>query len=646
MPVEQGNSSRNLITALAGLVVLVLVTYWPSLHGEYVRLDDFQYVVDNELVRRPSWAAAERFFAEVTKPSTVEGYYQPLTMVSLMLDVVLAGGGEHPGPYIFHLTNVLLHAANAVLVVLLMRRIVGGLAIPLLIGVLFAVHPAQVESVSWISQRKTVLATFFALACVVCYLRYGEAGRKRSKSNGGQQVQEQPASKIAGSWGWLAAAAGLYVLAGLAKPTVMLLPLVLPLLDFWPLRRPPLRSLPEKLPFLIIMVPMCWVAWVSQASAATLQRPTLMAEGAAARWIGLLCYNIMLYAGNVVWPFDLSPYRAIASDLGLTNPPIALAVAGTIALLAVWATSARWSRPLFVGLAAFGIILLPALGPVRFMGSCVADRFTYLPMVFVLLPLAALAKQLQAAQSKREWIVWVGLGSFAVPLISLMHAQQAVWQNSKALWTHVAAAVPDFMKAQTNLAMVCLEEEKWEEAENHARRVLAQNPEDADCLHVLGLAYTRTGRAEEAIAILQKALRIGLGRVQPTGYLSLAEAYLVSGDDAAAREACEKAIAAGRTPADTYAAIADTAMRFGRRYDLAVGYYRLAVERKPDSILYHWTLGTAILYAGGPPEEALREYEQAIANAAKHGARMPELEAEAAKLRQRIEKASTGPSGR
>ena len=640
----------------------MLVCYWPSLQGDFVRLDDYQYVVDNELVRQPSWAGVERFFAEVTKPSTVEGYYQPLTMLSLMADVLAAGGDLHPGPFVFHLTNILLHAATAVLVVLVVRRMVGGLAVPVLMGVLFALHPAQVESVSWISQRKTLLASLFAVACIACYLRYGElriGRRSESPDDPGQPAACVGTLPRGFATGWLLAAITLYLLAGLAKPTVMLLPLVLPLLDFWPLKRPVLRSLLEKLPFLIIMAPMCWVAWVSQASAATLQRPTFAAEGAMLRWVGLLCYNLMLYAGNVVWPFSLSPYRALPADLNLTNPPVALAVVGTIGLLAVWITSARWSRPLFVGLTAFGIVLLPALGPVRFMGSCVADRFTYLPMVFLLFPLAVLARRLESLLRDKRWLVWVGLGLLAAPLVMVTQAQQGVWRDSKTLWTHIADAVPEFAKAQTNLAFFCFEEgeiaakagkvaaaeEQFAAAEEHARRVLRQDPENPECLHVLGCVCTRTGRAAEAVSVIEKALHNGLGKVEPTGFLTLAEAYLLAGDAEAARRACQKALAAGRTPADTYFNMGDTAMRIAKRFDLAAEYFRLAVEQEPDNAVYHWSLGTA-LNAGGFQAKALEEYERALAILASQGSRMPELEAAAANLRRQIGRPATAPSGR
>jgi len=610
-------AAREMLAVAAAIVLLTLFFYRSSLSGEFVRLDDHQYVVDNELVRKPSWSGLHQFFAEVTKPSTVEGYYQPLTMVSLMADVLLAGGDEHPGPFIFHLTNVLLHAVNAVLIMVIVRRLTGGLAIPLMAAVLFLVHPAQVESVSWISQRKTVLASLFALCSVWSYLRYGENPKR-------------------GRLLYFALAFVLYILASLAKPTVMLLPLVFPLLDFWPLRRSVVRSLSEKTPLLIAMVVTAYVAWVSQASSAMLQRPSLHTEGAVVKWVGLLCYNLLLYAGNVVWPFSLSPYRDLPADLTVSNPVIVAAVITTAGLFIVWLLSIRYCRPLFVGLTAFGILLLPALGPVRFMGSCVADRFIYLPMAFLLPPLAAGAKRLETILGRRGWLAWAGLGAIALPLVPLMQAQQGVWRTSKALYTHIAEAVPDLPKAQGNLALIALEEERFAAAEEHLRRAMKFEPESAEFLHLLGRTYVRTDRAAEAVPILKKALAAGLGKAEPTGYMSLAEAYLVSGDLSAARETCDKAVALGRTPGDTYASLGITAMKIAQRYDAAIEYDCLAVAAEPENALYRWNLGTA-LHAAGRVAEALQEYEIAVELNRRQGRPEPRLEIEVAKLRKQHE---------
>lgn len=610
-----------MLLAAAGLALLVVVVYFPALSGEFLRLDDYQYIVDNESVRQSSGSSVKRFFSEVARPSTVEGYYQPLTMLSLMLDARLASDAGLD-PFVYHLTNVLLHAANCVLVMLLARAVFGGLGVPWLLAALFALHPVQVESVAWISQRKTVLASLFAIAALYLYVLHGFKGGRLH----------------------LAASLVLYAVAGLAKPTVMLLPLVLPLLDFWPLRRPVVARLREKAPFLPVLIVMGGIAWVSQASVAGLGRPTVGSATVLVKWLGLLSYNTLQYVGNVVYPIYLSPYRAIPQDMTPANPIIAAALAGMLALLVAWLTAARWSRPLFVGLAGFGIVLLPALGPVRFMGSCVADRFVYLPLLFLVLAFGALVRRFETLfGDRRRWIVWAGAAAICVPLLVLNRVQQGVWQNSKALWTHVGEYAPEVPKAQANLALIALQEEDFETALQHAEHGLKLDPGDAEIMHVLGRTYVRLGRAQEAVAMVRKALETGLGPVEATGQLSLAEAYLAAGDVDAARQACEKAIALGRTPSATYADLGDVAMRFANRQDQAVEYYRLAAQADPKIVLYRWNLGTA-LHAWGHAAEALEAYEQALQTAAAQGRSVPELEAAVNNLRKELGLTSTSPA--
>ncbi|MBN2563958.1 MAG: tetratricopeptide repeat protein [Phycisphaerae bacterium] len=626
----------RLVYASAGLIVLVLIAYAPTLSSEFVRLDDYQYVVDNRLVREPSWTGVGRFFAEVRRPSTVEGYYQPLTMASLMLDTYLArvidacvpGGQDLDPAFAYHLTNVLLHAAACVLLMFLVRATVGGgVAVPLLVALLFAVHPVQVESVSWISQRKTVLSTLLAVGCIVCYLKRGRGG----------------------GLGWLMASVLLYVASGLAKPTVMLLPLVLPLLDIWPLRRRgrwAATMLLEKMPFVVCMAPMAWLAWTSQAaSSAQLMAPSLSSFGVLAKSAGLTCYNLMLYLGTIFWPMTLSPYRDLPADLSLGDPAILLSVIGSIGLIVVCLGAYRWSKPLFVGGVAFLIMLSPALGAVRFAETCVADRFVYLPGLFLLLPLAGVIGRIETRMPARVTLVRACVGLFAVPLLILMRPQQGVWRDSHALWAHIVTTAPNLAKGHAQFAAAEMEAGAFGSALRHARRAVEINPQNAGYQHVLGRALVRSGRANEAVGVIRQAITMGLGPIEPLARVSLAEALIATGDVAGARASCERAIAMGRGAVSTYAMLGDAALRFAGNCTAAAEYYRLALERKPDDVAVRWNLGTALV-ACGLNAEALDEYEQVITMYRRRGLPTAELEAAAEMTRRRLDQATSAPGER
>jgi len=639
-----------------GLVLIVLIAYAPTLSSEFVRLDDYQYVVDNRLVRDPSWTSVRRFFTEVETPSTVDGYYQPLTMTSLMIDAYVTGG-QALDPFIYHLTNILLHAGTCVLVMFVMRLAVGGVAVPLLAAALFAVHPVQVESIAWVSQRKTVLSTLLAMGCIACYLNYARkriqgssdppswAARLASGDSAQSSIVNRQSAISQSPWPWLAASVLLYLVGGLAKPTVVLLPLVLPLLDIWPLRRRLAAGLLDKLPFAVCMAPMAWVAWTSQASSsAQLLAPNLSSLSVLAKLFSLICHNLMMYLGNVFWPMTLSPYREIPLDVSTGNVTIVLSVVFTMALAAVCLSAYRWSKPLFVGSAAFLILLAPALGAIRFVETCVADRFLYLPGIFLLLPFAALIVRIEEWVPHRRTWVRAGFGLLAVPMLVLMRPQQGVWHDSCALWGHVVEMAPSLAKGHAQRAGSELDAGNFETALLCARRAVERNPHSAECTYILGLALVRNGQSEQAVATAKEAIAKGLGPLEPLGYVSLAEALILAGDTEGARVACEQAITLGRGKAGTYRRLGDTALNFAKRYDVTADYYHLALACNPDDVAARWNLGTALEYLGRDAE-ALNQYERVFDVYAGRGIQVPpNLEQAAQALRRRLDRATSKPS--
>lgn len=642
--VSRPTASKGPLLAAALLVLIVVISYAPSLSSQFVRLDDYQYVVDNERVRLPTWTGVHRFFTEVMQPSTVDGYYQPLTMVSLMLDALLTGG-DALDPFVYHLTNVLLHAATCVLLMFAVRRTVGGTVVPLLAAGLFALHPVHVESVAWISQRKTVLSALCAVASILCYFQYMGI-RAPTRSASAPRASPECEAGRPRLKRWLGAAVMLYVLGGVAKPTVMLLPLTLPLLDHWLLRRRLVPALLDKLPFVACMLPMAWVAWASQASSsARLLAPNLAAIGTLPKTVALACYNFTLYLGNLFWPMSLSPYRDLPDDLAFGNPAILLSIALTIALIAVWFSARRWSRAWFAGAAAFAILLAPSLGAVRFAETCVADRFCYLPAVFLTFPLAALIVRIQALVPRRASYVQVCLALFALPLFTLSRAQQGVWQDSHALWGHVVQVAPNLAKGHVQFAAELLESGEFQSALEHARRAVERDRQNTGYQHVLGRALVRSGRAKEAVEVLRQALTSGLGPIEPLARLSLAEALIVTGDLKAAEIAATSAITMGRGAVSTYRMLGDTALQFAENYDLAADFYRRALAQKPDDTVLRWNLGTA-MDAGGHGTEALAEYESVIETYKRLGRDAAILQDAVRALRSRIQAATSAPTER
>jgi len=147
------------IAIIVAVCVIVLVVHWPALSAKAVSFDDDTYVTNNLLVQNPGWASANRFLTEVFSPSTVGGYYQPLAMISLMFDDAVGGRTDNLMP--FHRTSIALHVANTVLIIVLLYLLFGNIWLAAAAGLLFGVHPMTVESIAWVTERKTLLAAFF-----------------------------------------------------------------------------------------------------------------------------------------------------------------------------------------------------------------------------------------------------------------------------------------------------------------------------------------------------------------------------------------------------------------------------------------------------------------------------------------------------
>ena len=245
-----GSQPRLLALLLLSVAVLVVAVHWPALSAEVYTFDDTQYLTENPLVQNPSWAAAGRFLREVLEPSTVNGYYQPLSMISLMLDHATGGRVSNFRP--FHRTSLGLHVANTALVIVLLYLLLRRAWAAAMVGLLFGLHPMTVEPIAWIGERKTLLAAFFALWSLVAYVGYARRGSRT----------------------WYRTCLALFVLALMSKPTTTPLPVLMLLLDYWPLRRLNRRAILEKFPLLLIAAVSAWITFESQRRTAAVALPT------------------------------------------------------------------------------------------------------------------------------------------------------------------------------------------------------------------------------------------------------------------------------------------------------------------------------------------------------------------------------------
>jgi tetratricopeptide (TPR) repeat protein len=495
----------------AGLVALVAAVYWRVGSFGFVDYDDGRYVFDNPLVRGGLTAEAlARAFTTLHASN-----WHPLTWLSHLLDVTLFG--LDPGWH--HRVSVLWHGASAVLLFLVLRDATGATWRSALAAALFAVHPLNVESVAWIAERKNVLSTFFWIAATGAYVRYA---RRPSALR-------------------YLLVAGTFLLGLLSKPMVVTLPVVLLLLDVWPLRRVEpgalerpvvVRLALEKVPLLLLAAASGAITVVAQGRGGTLSSmdalalPVRLAHAALAyTW----------YLGKAVWPAKLAvfyPHPAWAPG-GLSAWKVA---AAAIFLAAATAASIRlWrSRPaVTVGWLWYLVTLLPVIGLVQVGLQGTADRYAYLPLVGIFVA-AAWVLPVPAAWPRLA----AGSAGLVLALAAVAHAQTRHWRDGRALFSHAAEVDPGNWLAWKNVGTYLFEEGRFQEALRAFEQAAPSRPWDPDIWSNIGLAHAAQGRHELVPPYLERSLRLRPDDADT--WLNLAVAYALSGRPDRAREAARR----------------------------------------------------------------------------------------------------------
>ncbi len=475
----------------AAVALATVAIYLPVVRNQFVPWDDNRYLYENPHITPLSWGAVRWAFTTFHCSN-----YHPLTWLSHALDVAL--WGLNPAPH--HLTNAVLHAANGALFLLLAYRLLS-LAAPrwqarevrlaaAAAALLFVLHPLRVESVAWAAERKDVLCGLFCLLTCLAYLAFATRG-------GGRR------------YGLTLA---LFAAALLAKPMAITLPLVLLLVDRFPLRRPAAvgwsRLGAEKLPlFALSAASAALTLRAQQAGGAVSPLDHLPVAARLANAVRGICF----YLEKSLLPLRLSPLYEPRLHPPLGPYLIAAAVVVTITLAAV----VRWRRgdpTLGTAWLAYLVLLAPVLGVVQAGRQVAADRYTYLPT----LPLAlltgagvAVAWRRLACTTAGRTIALVVAAAVVAALATLTVGQIAVWHDGETLWRHAVACDPDHA-FQAHEAVGILAEERGDLATaiREYQRAIAIHPRFVDALDRLGIALAREGDLAGAEATFHRALEV------------------------------------------------------------------------------------------------------------------------------------------
>jgi len=477
----------------AGLVALVWFVFGQSIHFPFVNYDDPNYVTENPVVMQGlSWRGIIWAFSHVHG-----GNWHPFTTISHMLDCGVFGlrAGAH------HFGNVLLHTASTIALFFVLRRFTGALWRSALVAAVFAIHPLRVESVVWIAERKDVLSGFFFMLTLAAYLHYA-----RNPS----------------IWRYLTMSI-LFACGLMSKPMLVSLPIVLLLLDYWPLKRmADLRAfgnlVAEKIPLFMLSIASAVATLIAQTRAiGSFEQLPFTSRVSQA----LLTY--LTYIRQMFWPTKLAVFYP-HSENGSALWQVLLAGAALAAITILTFFLGKKRPYLLVGWLWYLIMLLPVIGIVQVGLQGHADRYTYLPQIgLYLLIIWTLADFLKTPNAQRRtpntelkpliselgvrrWALGVFCFAIVFALAGAARVQASYWKDSERLWQQTIANTSNNHVAHAHLADLLLRQGRINDAISHCQEAVRIQPNDTDAQNNLGLAYLLSGNEADALIHFEQSL--------------------------------------------------------------------------------------------------------------------------------------------
>lgn len=587
----RGKPNLLILLALGGITFAI---YAQVIGHQFITLDDPTYIRENPMVNRGvtgaglAWAFTTFHVAN----------WHPLTWISHMIDCQFFG--TNAGGHL--LVNALIHVANTLLVYWFLLRTTHARWPSALVAALFALHPLHVESVAWASERKDSLSTFFGLLSLIAYVRY---------------VKGPSISRYA--WVAIPLALGL-----LAKPMLVTWPLVMLLLDYWPLGRltgPLAKKQPrrashreaatgiasliwEKIPLFALVAASAAITFIAQSHGGAVR--TLTHASITFRLSNALV-SYAKYLLLAFWPHDLAVYYPLPP----TGIPAWQVIGAAFLLIGITALCLfqRRNRPyLIVGWLWFLGTLVPVIGFVQVGGQTMADRYFYIPSIGLFIALvfglAELARNWRIAPSLSAGIA----GGVLLILAILTNTQIQRWHDSFTLFEHTLAVTPPNLHIEHNLGLAMGGSGRYDEAAAHFEKALQINPNFYDSLVGMGVTRDFQGRLPEAIDYFQAGIRSQ--PEAPTAHVHLGRLLWKQNSDEAALEEIRRASQLAPKDADIRADFGLALQLVGRTLE-AIEQFHEALRLNPNNAEVHANLGLALL-TSGKPRESIPEFEVAL----------------------------------
>jgi len=598
---------RSLAVCLA-LALAVGAVFGRTLHYGFVNYDDDFYVYKNPIV---TGGLNPHEIVWVLTHDNGLGEWFPLTDISHMLDWQLFGlnAGGH------HLTNVLLHAATAMLLFLVLRKLTGAFWRAAFVAALFAIHPLRVESVAWVVERKDVLSGLFFMLTLWAWARYAQ---KRSREMN-LKPETESASWVINPRRWTLdyfLALMFFALGLLSKAMLVTLPFILLLLDYWPLNRLSFSALGarrrrfqvwaglilEKAPFLLLSAAACVATILTQ------KHTFLAVQGSTLSWRAgnaLLAYTD--YLKHMIYPVGLALiYPRPGTNLPLGNVGLSALILIGISIGVI--VGQRKHPYLLVGWLWYLGMLVPVIDIMQAGDQARADRYTYLPQIGLYVLLTWGAVELCNSWRYRRIAMGFAAALILAGLLAGAYVQTGYWKDSVSLWKHTLACTPDCFLARNNLGLALADQGKLDEAIQQYDRALQLNPNSAYAHNDRGNALLKQGKLPEAIQEFEWALRLNPNYAEACYNLGIALADEGKPDEAI--RYYEKALQIKPDYADAHHNLGIILADQGKLEE-AIQHYEEVLQINPDDAEAHYNLGGA-LTKQGKLKEAVQNYERSL----------------------------------
>lgn len=551
-------SSRHFYIC-AVLLAITWLVFGRTLGYDFVSYDDHVYVQDNPVVR--NGLSVEGLIWAFTHSHASN--WHPLTTLSHMFDCQLFG----LNPWGHHFTNVLLHGIAVILLFRVLQKITGAVWRSAFVAALFAIHPLHVESVAWVAERKDVLSGVFFMLTLGAYARY---------------VRYQTSGRYL-------FVVLMFALGLMSKPMLVTAPIVLLLLDYWPLHRfaskpsSASRLMLEKVPLLALSAASCVATILAQKTAlSSLEELPLSLR------ISNAVVAYVVYLWQMLWPTRLAVfYPHPYSRLSYWE---ILFAAGLLVIITASVLKLRRKQPYFItGWFWYLVMLLPVIGVIQVGVQAHADRYTYLPHIGLYVALTWASADLMASWPRRREVASFAATALIALLIWWAWKQTGYWKNSETLWTHTLAVTSGNSVAHNNLGLLRMQEGRPDDAIAHYREALKirseraetrNNPGNALIYNNLGNAMLLKGLPDQAIRYYNKAL--GIRPDYGDGHYNLGCALLKKGDMDEAIAEWKKALVIEPRDAEIYTSLGNAFLEKGSMKE-AISHYQEALEVAPQN---------------------------------------------------------------